>query len=150
MQTNEIIALIRQAFASVKLEEGIGLREADAIDDYASDAERARCRAQDEKENWEAIRSEDLNRYACSLSYFDAKGMRFHLPAFMIAELSGTYHQGMAFVLTYLSDYTRAQFALFNLAQRQAVRRFLLWLKEQPDYAFEQPQIEQALENYWV
>ncbi len=47
--------------------------------------------------------------------------MRFHLPAYLIADLQGAYNFGMAFCLTHLNDYTISQFALLSDAQRCAV-----------------------------
>ena len=44
--------------------------------------------------------------------------MRFHLPAFMNAEIKGEYRWGMAFALTHLSDYTVAG----GTAQRKTER----------------------------
>src|SRR5688500_17196676 len=81
--------LIREAFAGVKLGNGIGLQEAQGIDDYADKETCARYRAGDEKEDWTRIPAEELSRCNSSLSFFDAEGMRFHLPAFLVAELQG-------------------------------------------------------------
>jgi hypothetical protein len=145
-----LISQIEQAFAAVQLEEGIGLGEADAVDSYADAATRAARREKDEKQSWKRISSADLNHYYCSLSFFDAKGMRFHLPAFMIAEIKGEYRFGMAFALTQLSDYSKSQFSLLTTQQRKAVCSFLEWLAESPDYEFERTAIKDALEKYWL
>lgn len=48
-RADELIDLVRRAFADVKLEDGIGLRESDGIDDYAGSEELKRLRATDEK-----------------------------------------------------------------------------------------------------
>ena len=145
-----LIQKITGAFRDVKLEEGIGLSEADAIDNYETDDVKASCRQRDEKENWSFITSADLNKYHSALSFFDAKGMRFHLPAFMIAELKGEFFFGMAFALTHLSDYSKAQFAALNEEQRKAVREFLCWLDTNRDYEYNKPHIESALKDYWI
>jgi hypothetical protein len=80
-----IISIINHAFHQVELDDGIGLSEADAIDDHRELQYRLECKKNDEKKTWTIIPSPLLNQYYCSLSYFDAKGMRFHLPAFMVA-----------------------------------------------------------------
>jgi hypothetical protein len=144
-----LISSITSAFQDVKLEEGVGLSEANAIDDYKDKSFRDECRKNDEKKNWQTIPSSALNEYYSSLSFFDAKGMRFHLPAFMIAEIKGEYRFGMSFPLTHLSDHTRSQFTALSKPQREAVRSFLEYLLEQPDYEFEKATIKQAIENYW-
>jgi hypothetical protein len=139
---------IRDAFAGVKLGNGIGLRQAQGIDDYDDAATCARLRAGDEKEDWSRITVEELNRCNSSLSFFDAEGMRFHLPAFLIAELCGEYHFGMAFCLTQCSDYKR--FDLLSNVQRNAVRTFLLHISNQADHDFDRPHIIRALGEYWT
>lgn len=96
----KIIAEIKEAFKDVDLDDGIGLSEADALDSYADGKLRRECRQNDEKNDWRVISSADLNKYNSSLSYFDAKGMQFHLPAFLIADINGQYMYGMSFVLT--------------------------------------------------
>lgn len=144
-----LISQITSAFKDVKLEEGIGLSEADAIDSYKDEQFRDQCRSNDEKDHWDAIPSSALNENYTSLSFFDNKGMRFHLPAFMIAEIKGEYRFGMSFALTHLSDHTRSQFKLLSKTQREVVRSFLEYLSEQPDYDFEKPMIKEAIENYW-
>ena len=107
------------------------------------------AKKKDEKFNWNAISSALLNEFYCSLSFFDAKGMRFHLPAFMIAEIKDEYKFGLSFPFTMLSDYSKSQFSLLTKNQRDAVKLFLEYLLEQPNYEFEKPDIEKAIENYW-
>ena len=144
-----LISKISEAFKDVTLEDGIGLSEANAIDDYKDEQFRMECKKKDEKFNWNAISSALLNEFYCSLSFFDAKGMRFHLPAFMIAEIKDEYKFGLSFPFTMLSDYSKSQFSLLTKNQRDAVKLFLEYLLEQPNYEFEKPDIENAIENYW-
>jgi hypothetical protein len=150
LKNKDLIFRIREAFKGVLLDGGIGLSEAEAIDDYKDEAFKKAGREKDEKQDWEKIPSAELNEYHCSLSFFDAKGMRFHLPAFLIADLKQEYRFGMAFALTHLSDYTKAQFSLLTHPQRQAVRCFLEYLLVDPDHEYERPAIRAALENYWT
>ena len=76
--------------------------------------------------------------------------MRFHLPAYLIADLRGLYNFGMAFSITHLSDHSKSQFELLSPEQRKAVRAFLLHISKEPDYEFERPQIFKALNEYWI
>jgi len=76
--------------------------------------------------------------------------MRFHLPAFLIADLKGEYRCDMAFPLAYLDDYRLTQFVALTSAQRAAVRTFLLHILEDPDYESDRPHIKRALEEYWT
>lgn len=149
-KAQQLCEVIRQAFAGVTLGCGIGLQQAQGLDDYADASACAALRATDEKADWQRIPVNELNRCYSSLSFFDAEGMRFHLPAYLIADLQGTYHQGMAFCLSYLNDYTLAQFALLSATQRTAVSAFLLHLAEDDDEEFERPHILRALDEYWT
>ena len=144
-----LITEISAAFKAVELDGGIGLSEANAIDEYKDEQFRKQCKLNDEKHQWNAIPFSLLNKYNCSLSYFDAKGMRFHLPAFMIADIKGEYEFGMAFTLTHLSDYSKSQFALLSQKQKEVVKLFLEYLLLQPDYEFEKTSIQNAIANYW-
>ncbi|MES2288070.1 MAG: DUF6714 family protein [Bacteroidota bacterium] len=144
-----LISEITEAFKGVEFEGGIGLNEANAIDDYKDAQFREECRKIDEKQHWNVIPSSVLNQFNSSLSFFDPKGMKFHLPAFMIAEIKGEYRFGMSFALTNLSEYSRSQFVLLTEKQREVVKLFLEFLLEHPDYEFEKPAIKEAIEGYW-
>jgi hypothetical protein len=137
------------AFDGVKLGGGVGLQEAQGLDDYADAATRAAYRLSDEKDDWSRIPVEALGRCNSSLSFFDAEGMRFHLPAFLLADLRGEFHFGMAFCLTQIGDYER-YFSLLSVAQRMAVRAFLLHILDESDYRFDRPHILRALDEYWL
>lgn len=144
--------LIREAFRGVTLGDGIGLREGCGLDDYASSIKLAEYRAQDERDNWESLSIEDLDAYSTSLSYFDAKGMRFHLPAYLMNELNGGNRTfSLMFYLTHISaDDQRLR--LLTRDQRSAVREFLLYMLstfEEPKLSFERPLIEYALDEVW-
>ena len=145
----EVCRTIESAFAGVTLGGGVGLQEAQGLDDYADAATCAAYRANDEKDDWHRIAAEALKHCNSSLSFFDAEGMRFHLPAYLLADLRDDYGFGMAFCLTQTSDYDR-YFRLLSEAQRRAVRAFLLHILDDPDYQFDRPHILHALDDYWT
>jgi hypothetical protein len=70
------ISAIDAAFQNTSLGDRIGLREAHAIDDYASDSERAEQRDLDEKHDWRNIEAEAFNhhRSSGSLMLIDSSG----------------------------------------------------------------------------
>jgi hypothetical protein len=146
---NALCKSIREAFAGVTLGGGVGLRQAQGIDDHQDKATCARYRASDEKEDWTRIPVSELNCCNSSLSFFDAEGMRFHLPAYLIADLQGAYNFGMACCLTQSHDFD-GHFGLLSGAQRAAVREFLLHISKEPDYEFDRPHIIRALNEYWL
>jgi hypothetical protein len=145
----QVARTIEAAFAEVTLGGGVGLQEAQGLDDHADAATCATYRANDEKDDWHRIPAEALQHCNSSLSFFDAEGMRFHLPAYLLADLRGDYGFGMAFCLTQTSDYD-CYFRLLSDAQRRAVRGFLLHILDDPDYQFDRPHILRALDDYWT
>lgn len=142
--------IIIDAFKDVKLGNGIGLRQAQGIDDYAAAEVCAAYRANDEKDSWQNISVKELNQCYSSLSFFDAEGMRFHLPAYLIADLNGEYQQDITFTMAYLNDYRIKQFSLLSVAQRNAVRTFMLYLSVNDNYNYDRPHILRSLEEYWT
>lgn len=145
-----LINQVNDAFAGVTLGKGIGLWEGNALDDYADAATMSECRRKDERSNWLAIPVDDLNFCHCCLSYLDAEGMRFLLPAYLVAELERTYHYGdTIFHLVNLQDGSSSRFDLLTHPQRAAVREFLKLRRRDPDWEFDCDKIDSALAGYW-
>ncbi len=147
---NRVLNLVRAAFRGVTLGDGVGLREARGLDDYADSETLAAYRAQDEKTDWSAISVEDLNYFGDSLSFFDAEGMRFHLPAYLAADLQGALSGDVLFHLVYFEDSALTRFEKLTDSQRHAVREFLLLRLSDPNREFVHPMIERALSEFWL
>jgi hypothetical protein len=146
--TKESVVLkIREAFRGVTLGNGVGLLQGQAKDGGMKGLEE---RLQDEKLDWTRLRVTELNECSSSLSFFDAEGMRFHLPAFLIAELNDRLDRTpFIFHLTNLSDYSKSQLSMLSAAQREAVREFLLFRHADPEHEYDWPEIQKALATYW-
>ena len=144
-----LIAATLEAFSGVTLGSGIGLLEANGLDDYANEQKLAAYREKDEKSNWSAIPSASLNRYSSTISFFDAEGMRFHLPAFLIASMKGEYTFDLVYNLTQ-STLLEDQCTLLTQPQRKVVREYLQFAQEEEDHEFDREHIQRALENYWA
>ena len=124
-QERHVWNLVRAAFAGITLGEGVGLMQAQGLDDYADSRTLATYRARDENRDWSAIPVGDLDNCNSSLSFFDAEGMRFHLPAYLVADLEGKLQAtDVLFHLVYLADNAETRFDKFSPAQRDAVREF--------------------------
>lgn len=135
MNKEELIAEISAAFKDTRLDDGVGLWEGQGLDDYADAKTLMELKRKDERKDWDKISIPDLSRCASSLHFFDAKGMRFHLPKFLIADISG--HEIYAslniqppdvlFTLTsdLNGDYQRQRFSLLNNAQLHCIIHYL-------------------------
>ena len=149
-----IIDEVETAFRDVQLGNGVGLFEGQAIDDYESEDIQKHVREKDEKADWKKIRTSDMDRCYSSLSFFDAEGMRFHLPAFVCSDLRGDSGVELEFSLVGFGDqklgaYKRSKFSLLNFTQRTAIARYLKFLAEDIDGAFSRKAIQQSLATFW-
>ena len=158
MTKEELIQKIILAFKDLKLEDGIGLWEGQGLDDYATPEECKKLREKDEKDNCQQIPVVDLYKCSSSLSFFDAKGMRFHLAPFLLSSLNVfkveedqlrenglllkdypapdivfTLSSEIVFTLTYdlESEYNIKQFSLLNTAQLQCIIHFLEYKQQE-------------------
>lgn len=147
MTKDELVGTITSAFLGVTLGEGVGLWQAQAMDDNLCDDAVRMARTRDELTNWCLIPAETLNYCESSLSFLDGEGLRFYLPAFMIAEVSGRGNGGVIFELYHC--YGSLDFTLLSVSQRGAVRAFLYWCLDNPEYEFEHEAIRRAMTYYW-
>jgi hypothetical protein len=151
MTLNEkrVADLIKHAFQGVELGDGIGLWQAQGLDDYADAKTLKKYRDKDEKHDWSRISVVDIKRCHSSLSFFDAEGMRFHLPAFLIAQLEGATGFDVLFSLTFFSYDNMDCYKLLDATQRNSVREYLL-LEYDSENEMSAPLIKEALEKYWL
>ena len=132
-----LIENIRKAFNGVTLDKGIGLHEAQGLDDFVDAEKLLKLRNKDEKNNWEAIPLESICKYSSSIYFFDPKGMRFHLPLFLIFDVLEKEYIAkgfissveMVFVLRkYVENQDKYnQFSLLNTVQIKAIVLFLVY-----------------------
>lgn len=88
IDTAPLIAEITAAFDGVAREDGVSLREGDAIDGCVSDKKRAVARKLDTDTRWQDVSNADLRDYYLALHYLDDKGFRYYLPAYLIWDLT--------------------------------------------------------------
>lgn len=148
---DQLIRQIELAFHGVELGNGVGLQEGQGLDDRADERTISSYRKLDEKDDWAAIAVTELDQWSSSLSFFDADGMRFHLPAYLIADIKGQLGiVDITFALTDLDDRRWSQFASLSTRQCRAVRDYLLLRLSDPQYEFNHPAIKAALDDYWA
>jgi len=149
MTVDKIQNEVKLAFRNVVLGEGIGLWQAQAIDDFESKEVQLKARERDEKTDWLAIPNGDLSKCFSSLSFVDAEGMRFLIPAFILGELPGITVGIAIYSLSQSVIVFPEQFKLFNSAQKRAIVGFLEFCLDDANYAFDAPHIKRALNEFW-
>jgi hypothetical protein len=142
--------LVRSAFQGIVLGDGIGLHQGRGLDGCADAETLAKYRLEDEKDDWSRIPLSELNQYGDSLCFMDAEGMRFHLPAYLLADLEGAMAGDVIFHCAHSYPGAMSRFDRLDERQRNAVREFLLLRVADPDREFERPMIEKALAEYWT
>ncbi len=126
------------------------------------------------KRDWAALTPAFLNAHSAALSFFSREGLRFFLPAYLLADVDGalrvvdpvfhlTYYftdAGRREVLKLAKVYRKEgeghrtwfehgveRFAEFRAAEAAAIVAYLTWKAEEDEFA--RPAIEEALVNYW-
>lgn len=133
-----LIREIRLAFEGVSREEGVTLHEAAVLDDYGGPKERAKARAKDTEQSWQAVPERDIRFTDAVLSFLDDKGFRYYIPAYMIWYLRhiddeapiyrSTTFDSVVFHLIYFGkDGIPERFKLFTAAQGRVIAHFLLF-----------------------
>ncbi|MBE9064769.1 hypothetical protein IQ256_27860 [cf. Phormidesmis sp. LEGE 11477] len=150
-----LIQEITLAFEGVSREEGVTLHEATVLDDYGGPEERAKARARDTEQSWQAVPESDIRLTDAVLSFLDDKGFRYYIPAYMVWYLRhiddeasihrSTTFDSVVFHLTYFDQGLSEggipeKFKLFTAAQGRAIAHFLL---------FESAR-QEALEKQWM
>ena len=146
LMRDDLITRIRTAFHGVSLGNGVGLVEGQALDDYDDAETCAAIRARDEKEDWTKFGPQLLRECQSSLSFCDAEGMRFHLPAFLIQGLLEEIDPPI-FDLTYKPGENAERFSLLSPEQRAIVRDYLRFIIDDPDEDDED--LRAAIEGCW-
>ncbi len=153
-----LIKAINQAFDGVELEDGVSLHETRVIDDYGSKSARQAARRYDTQTRWQDVPINwlaDLN----GLSFFDAKGLRFYLPAYMVWTLEnfhtttsnaaeGTIYRLCPHPRGQLRRHALALYQIFNEMQSRTICGFLRFMQDELDQS-SGTRIQWALDDYW-
>lgn len=160
MDKAELLLIIEMAFGRVTLCDGIGLYEAEAIDNYASDKERLKARKKDREswKRWDEIPTEIIETFYSALCFVDIEGMRFLLPAYMkfavnyfknsdSASVDSPIHalqSNPVFAETDIDDY-------FTEEQYEVFAKFLRFMILEAGFdSVDSDGASQAYENHWV
>jgi len=155
IDTTPLIAEITTAFDGVAREDGVSLRESRVIDNYGCNEERAEARLLDTDTRWQDVSDADMQRYDAVLTFSDAKGFRYYLPAYMLRDLRLFVHPKYGIssdTLDYLDlprhDYKLKHYSLLTPPQGKAVCHFLKFIVKHG--AGDDPQeAAKYLAGYW-
>ena len=153
----QLLAAIEAAFHDVELGDGVSLHESVVIDKHGGPEDRRTARELDEKRDWRRlVVDSELARIGGfgGLNFYDAAGLRFHLPAYLSLAVidferydAGETLEGLMHLLTDFCDYNLSRFNVLDDAQRHCVRDVLLHLRE--EYELESVELDQAIGGYW-
>jgi hypothetical protein len=146
----QVRSQIIAAFTDVVLGDGVGLLQGQGLDEYADAETLARYRSQDEHFNWAMLSPLQLWKCESSLSFFDAAGMRFHLPAYMLCNLDGFSGTDPMYYLIDATGFGFSRFDNLRPVERSAVRAYLQIELRMGHREFEHEKICEALQTYWT
>jgi hypothetical protein len=151
----KLISRLFEAFKGVQLEGGVSLHQTIYIDNYG-DITKAEALAieKDETKDWKKlINSPQLLKVSGigGISFFDAKGLRFHLPAYLCtafehphADITGS----LLFTLTCKSEYNDKRLSILNPIQKKCIGMVLQYFRTLDAFYMDWKQIDQVLPSY--
>jgi hypothetical protein len=151
----QLLDTITRAFRGVELGDGVSLHETVLIDLYGGPEARQEARLLDEKHDWRKLVGDPaLVQLRWALSFYDATGLRFHLPGYLSLavtdfdrEDAGDVLGSLMFTLTHFSDYNQERFSILDSPQRRCVKDVLVYLRD--EYELESLELDQAIGGYW-
>ncbi len=148
----QLIKQIQNAFAGTRLEDGTTIHEADLEGCYLKEEDRLEARAKDTEVDWSEVPDWKVERFPSVLSFFDLKGWRFYIPAYMIWTLRNwrTTNLIIADFVVWSFDPTMPEISLpryesLSTAQAHAAYCFVKFFC---DYSGDQKSLH-AMDAYW-
>lgn len=137
LRKKNAICCIERAFQSTRLEDGMSLSQSVEMDDYRRVISEPNRYELEVANDWKRlIRSSYIQKFCWigGLTFLDAKGFRFYLPAYLVANIRGNQLGEISSIiianLTRPSEERAAGFKLFSDDQKQAVNLALTYLHD--------------------
>lgn len=155
-----IIEAIHAAFHGVPRGE-ITLHEAEVIDGYGSEKQRAKARRVDTDREWEEVPDEHVAECTTALCHVDARSWRYYIPSYMEWSLRHlrTTRSAAVDATIYTLDpstsdaelvaYSKQRYRQLTGEQSRVVHRFLRYMAQQGDHA-DDVVARRALRAYWT
>lgn len=152
-----LIKQITKAFEGVTRDGGVSLHEAREIDNYEGAEGRAEARKKDTDCRWQDVPEEWIEHFYDVFPFFDAKGFRYYIPAYMVWTLKNyksSQSNSVDFTIYALGVYERVddpyyRFRLLNAEQSKAVCNFLKFMATYGAYWVDAGAARRALNQYW-
>jgi hypothetical protein len=151
-EIDQLITLIRSAFDGTQLEGGTTIHEADLEGCYLKEQDRLDARAKDSETEWSTVPDWKIERFPSVLSFFDVKGWRFYIPAYMIWTLRNWRTTNLiiadSVVWTFdptMPDFDLPRYSSLSAAQSHAAYRFVKFFC---DYSGDE-ESRHAMDAYW-
>lgn len=155
-----VIAMIARAFQQVQREDGVSLHEADVLDSYGTDSQRAAARRKDVDTSWCDVPAADIEHYHAVFSFLDPKGFRYYIPAYMTWSLRN-YQSSRSMTVdstiyalalhdqAELRDYQLERYSLLTNEEGGAVLAFLRYMAHETDGRVDDRAARDAIRKYW-
>jgi len=134
LEKEKLIKEIETAFKNVKLDNGIGIFEAEELDACSSDKKIEKARKKDRSwwKDWHHIEDKHLAYYSSPMCFMDSQGIKWALPAYMIYALNH-YEDGAFSVDTTIYTIERGALGYdkkntYTLEQKKVIAKFLQYM----------------------
>lgn len=125
-----VMEQIATAFAGVELGGGIGLIQADYNDCLESEDVSRGLAARDERRDWRKLTDAELSYCYVALSFTDAEGYRFLVPAFMCCDLRRCLRNDIYVTCPEdVAEWGIMKTALLNEEQRRAMEAYVAFCR---------------------
>ena len=150
MNKEYLIAQIEKAFEDVSLNDGVGIYEAEAIDNYALEEIRKTEREKDIRDDWTSITDDVIDQYYSVLSFMDDNGLKFAIPAYIrfAVRYFDTRASASIDAIIHVLANSR-QWDFLTIGQKQVVADFLSFMVLEADNHVDTWQASLAYESIW-
>jgi len=154
LKKEKLIDEIQEAFKNVKLNNGIGIFEADELDACSSEKKLQKAKEKDKSwwNDWKYIGDKHIAYYSSVMCFMDEKGIQWALPAYMIYAINN-YENGSFSVDTtiYKIERINSNLNIFTSEQKYVITKFLKFMLEDAGEDWVDADFAQkALDNGWV
>ncbi len=155
LDKEKLISEIEETFKNVKLEDGIGIFEAEELDACSSDKKLKQAKEKDRSwwRDWHYIEDKHLAYYTSPMCFMDSQGIKWALPAYMIFSLKN-YDKSYFSIDTTIYAIERGAIGkdkkdFYTLGQKRVIAKFLVFMVEVGEDFVDTDSAKMALDKEW-